>query len=1097
MARRALFFPARGWKSSAFVVMLRLVPSSMIGMCGRLASCSRLLLVCGALCVVSWFAGVEAQAAPKRPTVPAPKADAATLEQRFAATVKPFVDGYCVPCHGAEKPKGGLDLTKYDGLDVVARDHAQWAAIRDQIASKEMPPEKAKSQPSEAEREAVGAWVEAMRRYEAQKNAGDPGLVLARRLSNAEYDNTIRDLTGADIRPTKEFPVDPANESGFDNSGESLSMSPALTKKYLEAAKRVGEYVAFLPGGLAFAPHPVVADTDRDRYHVSRIIDFYKQHDADYARYFEAAWRWKNRAALGRGGATLTKIAAEAGVSPKYLATVVEALQTRVSVGPMAKLQEMWRALPRANAKGADGAAARPGAEAMRDFVVGLRKKLVPEVKNLSGGKVNNGSQPLLMWKNRQWVANRRRCDEGAFQIDGVPPAPTPPMVAAAVPQAVERAVGEPSPKDLAEARAKEKQGQAGAVKKLDVLPAEPKAIERDPLLFVPSDAKLRPRYEATYKMYCSAFPEEFAVAERGRTYATPVREMATGRGGRLLNAGFHSMTGYFRDDQPLYDLVLDDQQRKTLDNLWDDFFFMSSVAVRMHTSFLWFERSDSSFMMTPEFSFTRPEDKSCTDPGVLARLSQTFETKARNNGASETVLQAIRDHFAEVNRNVRWLEKTRGEAIALQLAAVQEFAARAYRRPLSSTERAELVAFYEGVRSKNGIEHEEAIRTTLARVLMSPHFLYRVDVSAGDGEGVRPLPDGALASRLSYFLWASAPDKELLDLAAAGRLRRPAVLGAQARRMLKDPRARGLATEFVGNWLDFRRFEEHNGVDRDRFPSFDNQLRQAMFEEPIRYVLDVIQHDRPVAELIRGRHTFVNPLLAKHYGMPVKSESESPDDWTRVDDADRYGRGGLLPMAVFLTANSPGLRTSPVKRGYWVVRRVLGEHIPAPPADVPELPNDEAKMGELTVRQVLERHRQDKSCSGCHARFDSFGLVFEGYGPVGERRQRDFGGRPVDTKAEFPDGAEVEGLTGLVDYVQKHRGDDFLDNLCRKLLAYGLGRTLALSDEGTVAEMRARLAKSQGKFGALVETIVTSRQFLHKRNVGKIVAQASGDGAN
>ena len=1057
----------------------------------RIAFSSSTMLSSAAIAVMLGAVVLPADAAAPAQTAVAAKS--APLEAQFAETVKPFVASYCISCHGPVKPKGGLDLSTARGLNDVVREHAQWAAIRDQIASGEMPPEKAKKKPAEAERTAVVAWIESMRQYEAHKNAGDPGVVLARRLSNAEYDNSIRDLTGVDIRPTKEFPVDPANESGFDNSGESLGMSPSLTKKYLEAAKSVAEHVAFIPGGLSFAPHPVVADTDRDRYNVSRIIELYKQQETDYARYFEAAWRWKHRGALGLGRTTLAKVAEEARVSPRYLSIVIDTLQTPAGVGPLAKLQAMWRKLPPPSKSEAN--VARPGAEAMRDFVVDLRKKLVPEVKNLTGGRVNNGSQPLLMWKNRQWVANRRRCDEGAFQIDGQPRADSAPLVAAA-PQPGERAVGEPSPREIAQARELERQGQAGAVKKLDVVPKEAKKVDRDPDLFVPSSPKLRQRYEASFKKFCSVFPDAFYVSERGRTYADQEREKSKGRGGRLLNAGFHSMTGYFRDDQPLAELVLDERQRRTLDQLWDEFFFMSSVAVRMHTSFLWFERSDSSFMMTPEFNFTRPEDKSCTDEVVLTRLSTTFQGKARANGANEIVLQAIRDHFAEVNRNVRWLEKTRQEAVARQLAAVQDFAGRAYRRPLGAAEREELVAFYKSLREKNGLEHEEAIRNTIARVLMSPHFLYRVDVSAGEGdgsgEGVRPLSDGALASRLSYFLWASAPDKDLLDLAAAGKLRRPEVLAAQARRMLKDPRVRGLATEFVGNWLDFRRFEEHNGVDRGRFPSFDSDLRQAMFEEPVRFALDVIQNDRPVEDFISGKHTIVNPPLAKHYGMPAVSGGN--DHWVRVLDADRYGRGGLLPMSVFLTANSPGLRTSPVKRGYWVVRRVLGERIPAPPADVPELPADEAKMGELTVAQLLERHRADKSCAGCHARFDSFGLVFEGYGAVGERRTKDFGGRPVDTRADFPDGSKVDGLTGLVAYVQKQRGNDFLDNLCRKLLAYGLGRTLVLSDEATVADMRARLTKSGGKFAALVESIVTSRQFLHKRSVGKVVADAASN---
>jgi hypothetical protein len=201
-----------------------------------------------------------------------------------------------------------------------------------------------------------------------------------------------------------------------------------------------------------------------------------------------------------------------------------------------------------------------------------------------------------------------------------------------------------------------------------------------------------------------------------------------------------------------------------------------------------------------------------------------------------------------------------------------------------------------------------------------------------------------------------------------------------------------------------------------------------------------------------------------------------------RVEDARPYGRGGLLPMAVFLTKNAPGLRTSPVKRGNWVVRRLLGETIPAPPATVPELPADEAKLGELTLREVLARHRADKSCAACHERFDGIGLAFEGYGPVGERRTKDLGGRPVDARATFPGGSEGEGLDGLRAYLRDRRQDEFVDNLCRRLLAYALGRTLLPSDEELVADIRRKLAANGYRFSTLVEAIVTSPQFLNKR---------------
>jgi hypothetical protein len=297
---------------------------------------------------------------------------------------------------------------------------------------------------------------------------------------------------------------------------------------------------------------------------------------------------------------------------------------------------------------------------------------------------------------------------------------------------------------------------------------------------------------------------------------------------------------------------------------------------------------------------------------------------------------------------------------------------------------------------------------------------------------------------------------------------------------MLQDDRIRGLATEFGGNWLDFRRFESHNSVDRGRFPTFTNELRQAMFEEPIRFFVDAVQQDRSVLDFLYGKHTFVNPVLAQHYGLP--EVAGGLDDWVRIDDATSYQRGGLLPMAVFLTQNAPGLRTSPVKRGYWVVRRLLGERIPPPPPNVPELPADEAKLGELTLRETLAKHRENPACAACHQRFDSFGLTFEGFGPIGERRLKDLGGKPVDTRAAFPGGGEGAGLDGLQTHLRERRQAEFLENLCRKLLSYALGRSLLPSDDALVDTMRSRLAASDYRFGVLIETIVTSRQFLTKR---------------
>ncbi len=611
-------------------------------------------------------------------------------------------------------------------------------------------------------------------------------------------------------------------------------------------------------------------------------------------------------------------MAAEAGLSARYLTRLWEALTGPADeVGPIAALRALWQALPSPDGK---QGVARPGSEQMRDFIVRLRPKLVPEVKNLIARPMQNGSQPLVLWKNRQVAANRLRYAGGGLQMH---------------------------------------------LEKL-----APNAATA-PLLMAPmEDVSLAKTYEHSLGEFCALFPDTFYVSERARVYLDPEKEKKLS--GRLLSAGFHSMTGYFRDDGPLYELMLDKQQQKELDDLWLEFDVITGAPFRQYTSFIWFERTDSSFMRGEEFESFRAEDKASTSEEKIKKLAEVYLAKVRRMDASPLAQEAVMDHFAIIDATIRRVEKTRLAAEPSHVKALQAFAERAFRRPLSRAETDDVAAFYRVMRDQDGLSHEDAVRDTLVRLLISPNFLFRAEAAsvaaapAAVGppakQAVQRLTDYDLANRMSYFLWSSMPDAELLGHARAGDLHQPNVLADQARRMVRDERVRALATEFAGNWLDFRRFEEHNAVDRERFPSFTDDLRRAMFEEPVRFVVDAVRADRSVLDFLYGKHTFVNPILAKHYGIPIAGLGA--DVWARVDDASAYGRGGLLPMAVFLTKNAPGLRTSPVKRGYWVVRRVLGEKIPAPPATVPELPADEAKLGEVTLREVLASHRADKSCA-------------------------------------------------------------------------------------------------------------------------------------
>ncbi|NIP95121.1 MAG: DUF1592 domain-containing protein, partial [Akkermansiaceae bacterium] len=414
---------------------------------------------------------------------------------------------------------------------------------------------------------------------------------------------------------------------------------------------------------------------------------------------------------------------------------------------------------------------------------------------------------------------------------------------------------------------------------------------------------------------FCSVFPDAFYVSERGRMFLPPEKRNK----GRHLSAGFHMMLGYFRDDAPLYELILEPEDQRTLDVMWHELEFLPRTPVRQFADFVYLERGESpSFLQSEEFAFAR-QDADVTSEAKMRRLAGLYLDKVREAGIDEEIHPVIEEYFAGMSARVRRLENEEREAQPRQLEALLRLAARAWQRPLSQDERDELLAFYRARRAED-LSHQEAMRDAFVSVLVSPRFFFR-STAADPGPEPTLLTHHELASRLSYFLWSSLPDGELSRHAAAGDLHNREVLLAQTRRLLRDPRIRRLATEFGGHWLDFRRFESHQGVDRERFPSFTDELRQAMFEEPVRFMTDLVQRDGSIMELVDGTHTFVNPVLARHYGLPEAGPSEGP--WRRVDNADRFGRGGLLSMSVFLTANSPGLRTSPVKRGYWVVRRV------------------------------------------------------------------------------------------------------------------------------------------------------------------------------
>jgi hypothetical protein len=322
-------------------------------------------------------------------------------------------------------------------------------------------------------------------------------------------------------------------------------------------------------------------------------------------------------------------------------------------------------------------------------------------------------------------------------------------------------------------------------------------------------------------------------------------------------------------------------------------------------------------------------------------------------------------------------------------------------------------------------------------------------------------------------------PDDELRRAAAAGELRDPDQLARQARRMLHDEKARRFATEFFGQWLGFYQFDRFRGIDPDQFPEFNDSLKAALYGEAIAFFEHMVRESRPLQELLFADYAFANAELARHYAMGVPSLSEA---FVRLDQADRWHRGGLLSLGAIHTVTSAPLRTSPVKRGDWILRRILGTPVPPPPANAGSIAADESPADGKTVRQRLEAHRRDATCANCHSRIDPLGFALEHFDLLGRWRESYRSGEPIEDTLQLADGTPINGYEGLRHYLREHQ-DQIYDTLCTKLLAYALGRGELASDRRLVDNMIGHVRQGEGSIADLLVDIATSRQFRHRRS--------------
>ncbi|MBY0502784.1 MAG: DUF1592 domain-containing protein [Bryobacteraceae bacterium] len=1068
-------------------------------------------------------------------TFAAPTAFAAPVAPAAAATVKQ----YCVQCHG-QAAMGGVNLEKLLAEPSVGSGFRVWQKAATALAEKRMPPPKM-PQPSEADRaQAIRGIREPLSVY-AKLHDGEPGRVTMRRLTSGEYAYTIQDLTGIAIDTGIGASSDSAGGEGFTNFGDVQFMQDANIEQYLAAAKRVADHAVIGAGPLSFYTDP--GKTGFEMSAINRIRDIHTRYGFrtvsgeggipfgldKYGKAFYAAWAYEQRAALGQPKITLRELAVKEGITPRFAEHVSAVMHQKTLGYPLSEVAARWRALPATDAKAArakcdelqkflvtwpswlfargDVAAGGAGDESPLQFndrslkldpshtfvfnasrfsQRGAPPSTGPKKFYLHVAPVNPapGSQPVVIWRNPTISVRKGGGPRGAAtttlnaSLKGAPPPePAQPLRSLLSPEAVARLKFGSSPD--------------GTPIGLNDFASTSTAFFEVPIpegafgLEFRVDAQVGKDRDQVFRILLSD-------REDGGSRGIPVRALIgdpASPGGQRFRAGvmelahlmppnshgeaspadkdpvplpfdstfnvpehdeFLLKVKYIRDDRFVTENLLDDATRTRLNQAWAD----------LYTSFDYHEN-------------------------YLRMLAQHYQYDLRGQRLATLTRAGIANFPAEMRPYLPPLLSEYQEAQAAIGAArsghVEDcvrLAARAWRRPLSAVEQQDLRAFYTRVYASRK-DHREAVRALLARILVAPAFLYRVEQA-----NAAPLAPHELASRLSYFLWASIPDDELLRAASAGELNQSVPLRRQVDRMLADAKARRLSTEFFGQWLGFYHFDEHRGVDTSRFPEFTNEVKESMYDEAVSFFEHIIRKNRPVKELLNADYAFLNQALAKHYGVtkPVAAK----DRVELVEGANAFQRGGLLRLGAVLTATSAPLRTSPVKRGDWVLRRILGTEVPPPPANAGILPADDKNFGGLTLRKKLEAHKRNATCASCHSRIDPLGFPLERYDSVGRYRTKYADGNAVDDEGVLTDQTQIAGVDGLLNYLQK-QNQQVLRTVAFKMVGYALGRTVQPSDEVLIERM-SQLGDS-ATIADLATAIAGSRQF-RQRAVSTMLAE-------
>jgi hypothetical protein len=1024
-------------------------------------------------------------------------APASADTEPFELNVRQYFQKYCIECHSTAESKGGMDLEVIQRPEDFLEHPTALTHAIDVLEAEEMPPAKAKNQPTPLENERALAWLNTELNRQRNAAPNDPGIVVAPRLNSNEFGNALRDLFGITQFDASQFltPEGGAGE-GFANVGEAQNMGTSQFESYLTAATRVLAHARITPqSGLVWYPSPQPETTNnadlvktvrqnwldwhskvQSEVITSHVKTLEKSTGLTWGAYAERSWQLHHASALKLPWKSIEDAAN--GAEPKLFPEALDRYHT-IFTGKggyqnrtvldakfLAAVRQRWSAITPATVSTPE--ARRTAFQNLETFyndylqsgrwtrgrgkiedIPGSGLNFPDIVQPWEGGvarfpvdltKVTTGEVVITLadagdGNEDDYVL----LTEGLFTLANGSTKPWQDALPAGLMthQGATLSWGtDTAPGASGKLGAGELGVRAPLMLKFKVPPGATRFIVT---------VKLHPRFKNS-----SVIP--------GIDDAPP--EIIDGRllTRRVLGAGQSERARTF------------DREFGKLSLLFPEFgkHLRSLRPNNAFTDLPWLNASAAAALEIPWPQEYSTEAAFRVHPSTL---------RAKATPAQRAEIDAIAAQLRE-------LAATPDDAVARRAAAslIQSTATRAWRRPPTSEELADLGRLYDTDKAA-GLPYDFAVKTALKAILVSPDFLYRFQASQNSTKPYL-IADLDLADRLSFFLWAAPPDDELLALARAGKLQDPATLKLQAKRLLADPRAAALATEFTGHWLHFAGFDAFTGPDAAKFPDFTPELRQAMYDEIRLFTLDLIQNNRSLENLILADYTFANETLAKHYGLPGDIKGS---EMRRVSTAGTP-RGGLLAMGSFLTHRSNPLRTSPVKRGVWVYEQILGVRLPPPPP-VPTLSDSETNEEGLTIAKQLELHRAKPECASCHDKFDALGFALENFDPIGRWRTKDGAGNPLETKEKLGSGKTVDGLDGLRAYIRA-RLDEVILTYCRKLTGYALGRGILVTDKPLLDQMVAAVKASGNTPQAAIGVLLESPQFRFRRDESALAAK-------